>query len=1209
VAYFAAAVAILGLRYWVLPHIDQWRPYIAQQLSQALNAQVSLGHVGADWSGLNPTLQMQDVNFIDNRQRRLLHLPQVKAELSWRSLLRGSLQFVMIEARGLDLSVRRDAQEQLQVLGYTFALDQVDGQTPEADSAALRWLATQRQVVLRDSTLRWIDELRQAPPLVLRHVTLKIHNQAPQHQFSLVATPPGSLGQSLDIRGQLQRNVRNGVPTTPWSGQIYAEVGKMLPLGWKPWVDLPQDLRSGEVSAQAWLGIERGSPARFTSDVTVKNGHWKLGPESDVEATRARLYLSGPWPGFERIFSPPALSATAQAAQMSPSGTNATAVAAEAAPAIEFRLQMQDLGIQAKALFQHPLDFTRISAQGSIGRLDSGAMRAVVGHVDLVNNDMDARLQGSWQQGGTGQAGLADIRGTFKRAAIAAIDDYLPNSVSLEAREWMDKGLVHGQIHDAQLLLKGDLEFFPFSEEPDQGDFEVQGRYVDGIIDYLPTDKGTLGWPRLSRMSGTVSLHRADLQLTADQAVMQVAADQTISLSGLAARIPNIEHDSVLSIQGDTTALASAYLALLHHSPLGGLLGGDFDEAQAQDTWQVPLALTIPLLNSRDTTVQGAIRFGGGTVSLMPEMPPFKHVSGVLNFTDVEVVADAVKAEFLGGPVAIAGGIGGTQKGLQIQGQATSKALTQYVGLAGMERLRGRIPYRAQLRRPRRGALDLALDSTLEGLALDFPEPVGKPAAQPLPLHMDWQRSDKGNRDSTLNISLGRAITARLLHRKENKKSPYFYAGTVAVNQTAAMLPEGLNIDVENPRVDMDVWSQVFDEFSTPVAGAARRERPLLPDVQQLRLQARAVRFHGLDMDLATFTAKRPAPMQWRVDISSSQTAGTLFWREASGKIAGRVDAKFDRLALGRAGGGSDADSAASDSGDDEADTKTYDDVPAINLDVRRFSLYGHELGQLSLVGVNQSRGTIWKLNTLHLTGASTQLSGSGIWRLKGPDRGLTLDAKLTTENMGAYLDQMGYKNRMSGGKGSIEGKFDWHNLPWRYKMSDLSGRMEFSLQKGRFSSLNSRSARLLELLSLQSVQRLATFNVNPAAWTRDGFPYDNLRGTVQIKSGVMTAHDYRVTGPAGTIVLGGDVNLNNDLLDLQAVVVPNLDVSGAALAAGIAINPIVGLGAFLTQWLLKTPLAKAMTVQYQINGDWNDPKIKEVSHVVDKGAAAPVGH
>src|SRR5690606_27639385 len=80
------------------------------------------------------------------------------------------------------------------------------------------------------------------------------------------------------------------------------------------------------------------------------------------------------------------------------------------------------------------------------------------------------------------------------------------------------------------------------------------------------------------------------------------------------------------------------------------------------------------------------------------------------------------------------------------------------------------------------------------------------------------------------------------------------------------------------------------------------------------------------------------------------------------------------------------------------------------------------------------------------------------------------------------------------------------------------------------------------------------------------------------------------------TINIGGDVDLTTEQIDLQAMVVPKLDVSGATVAAGIAINPIVGLGAFVTQWLLSKPLSKAMTAHYDVTGDLNEPRLKEVS-------------
>src|SRR3546814_17031878 len=115
--------------------------------------------------------------------------------------------------------------------------------------------------------------------------------------------------------------------------------------------------------------------------------------------------------------------------------------------------------------------------------------------------------------------------------------------------------------------------------------------------------------------------------------------------------------------------------------------------------------------------------------------------------------------------------------------------------------------------------------------------------------------------------------------------------------------------------------------------------------------------------------------------------------------------------------------------------------------------------------------------------------------------------------------------------------------MPWDFSKADLNGQIEFSLHKGRFSSLNSYSARLLELLSLQSVKRLARLDFNPAGLTREGFPYDDLRGTVKVSNGLMSTSDYRVLGPVGTIVIGGDINLINEQMYLQAWVIPNQDI------------------------------------------------------------------
>src|SRR5699024_3395261 len=127
----------------------------------------------------------------------------------------------------------------------------------------------------------------------------------------------------------------------------------------------------------------------------------------------------------------------------------------------------------------------------------------------------------------------------------------------------------------------------------------------------------------------------------------------------------------------------------------------------------------------------------------------------------------------------------------------------------------------------------------------------------------------------------------------------------------------------------------------------------------------------------------------------------------------------------------------------------------------------------------------------------------------------------------------------------------------------------------------------------MQSISRLARLDINPLELTKSGFPFDVIRGSLDLDQGRLQTQDYHVAGPAGTMVVDGNITLGSAALDLDAVVVPNLDVSGAAIAAGVVVSPVVGLGAFITQWLLKDPLADAMAARYKIRGTLQDPDIQ----------------
>lgn len=1215
VVYFLAAVLFLGVRYWVLPNIDQWRPQIAQQLSMATGTEVTLGQISAQWHGLNPSLQIQDIAFTKEPRGQVLHLPQLRAVLSWRSIFSRSIQFVSLEAHGLSLKIRRDSEHKLWVMGQPFQLQEALGRNDAGrEDALLQWVLSQHHVALTGATIQWVDETRAAPPLILNNVEFAFQGASNTPRVFLRAVPPHGLGTAFELRGQLDLAGHGAqLPVLgDLRGQFYVHVDNMVAKSWSPWVGISSGLDSGEVSVQWWLAFEHGRAGQIVGDASVRNARWTLDKNTVVQAQSAKVYISGEASDYARLYAAAQAQVFGQSestATADPSGVSGILKPAEtimskpaeyiepsAASDIDMSVQVNGLEIHAGELFDLPLHFERVALRTGLGlQADGKALRASIKQAHLLNRDMDLQMQGSWSQGGSGVAGLVDMTGVFKRASLSEIDEHMPNTVNLDAREWLAKGLLAGQLENATVKIKGDLVDFPWGGDASKGDFLIAGDYVGGIIDYLPSEKGELGWPRLTEMHGKVSLDRVDLRIVADQAQVWPTDSAPILLSNVVARIPNIEKDSVLTIQGETQAAAQTYLALAEHSPLGGLLDGQLSEASAQGNWQVPLQLRIPLLNSDDTTVAGTIRFDGNSFRLMPEMPVLEKVKGELNFTETGVSTQGLTAQFLGGTAAFSGGVGAARKGLQMHGQITAQALTDYVGLEGMRRLKGQFPYQFLWQHSKRDGSVFTVDSSLKGLSLDLPQPWGKAAEQVLPLHARWARAGK-KQDMALDVALGSKVKAALLHRDGSRKGSYFYAGNLAVGQDIALPAAGMSVDVRFPFTDLDAWETLSDEFSQRLpSNSLARKRPLLPDLRQLRVKSQQLHVKGLSLDAATLMVTQPQPAHWRMDIDSAQTTGTVAWDEAADKIPGSVEAHFERLALGspdKAVVNPDADARQTAAG--LADN-ALDDIPSVHLQVDKLILYGRMVGSLSVNGLNQERGKLWRLEKLSLTSPAAQLNGTGQWRLSGENRGLTLKADAKINSLGQYMDQLGFGNTVQQGKGTLSGEFFWRNMPWRFNVADLSGKVDVQMEAGRFRSVSSRSARLLELLSLQSVQRLATLSINPASLFKEGFPFDRLYGTLHIDKGIIDFNNYHVEGPAGNISIGGDVNLATEKLNLQAMVVPNLDMSGATIAAGIAINPIIGVGAFLTQWLLRNPLARAMAVHYHVSGDWDEPKLDEV--------------
>ncbi|MEK7835225.1 MAG: TIGR02099 family protein, partial [Pseudomonadota bacterium] len=180
---FVSALVVGGVRFWLLPNIESYREAIAREISSAARQRIAIGWIEGSWSGFNLQLTLGDVEVFDRAGQPALKLERVDSTLSWWSLVLWEPYFDLIEIGQPDLNIQRDKRGVVSVAGVEMS-GSIDG------GGLADWLLRQEEIVIRDAAIVWRDELREAPELVLRRVSLRLGNDGRHHSFGLRASPP-----------------------------------------------------------------------------------------------------------------------------------------------------------------------------------------------------------------------------------------------------------------------------------------------------------------------------------------------------------------------------------------------------------------------------------------------------------------------------------------------------------------------------------------------------------------------------------------------------------------------------------------------------------------------------------------------------------------------------------------------------------------------------------------------------------------------------------------------------------------------------------------------------------------------------------------------------------------------------------------------------------------------------------------------------------
>jgi uncharacterized protein YhdP len=277
--------------------------------------------------------------------------------------------------------------------------------------------------------------------------------------------------------------------------------------------------------------------------------------------------------------------------------------------------------------------------------------------------------------------------------------------------------------------------------------------------------------------------------------------------------------------------------------------------------------------------------------------------------------------------------------------------------------------------------------------------------------------------------------------------------------------------------------------------------------------------------------------------------------------------------------------------------------MPTIDLVVNELIVRDHNIGSLEVDAHNfQEDGVpVWQLDKLDITNPAATLTATANWRTstqlganadEDTPKRTVFDFKLDIKDAGALLQQFGQPRTLKGGSGTLSGKVVWRGGPTRIDYPTLNGNLAVDMRHGQILKVDPGVAKLLGVLSLQSLARFATLNFKDVIG--EGLPFESVTGTGQISDGIGRTDNFRMVTAPARAEMAGSVDLAQETQDLHVHIVPTVS-AGAGVVAATVINPLFGLAALVADFALSKSISKAFAMDYAITGSWSKPHVERV--------------
>ena len=757
---------------------------------------------------------------------------------------------------------------------------------------------------------------------------------------------------------------------------------------------------------------------------------------------------------------------------------------------------------------------------------------------------------------------------SFNVSDVSAVYPYLPHKkMKPKLQNFFQRALLKGSIARGTLRMDGVLDKGFFRNKG--GNILIEGSARDITMKFHPN------WP---------AVERVDAELVLDNTRLYTVRNRSVSVGNVSVDA-QVEIDDLLNPVLTIKALTTGTLASMHQyavqSRLNELLGGHLERVTVDGDASFQFDLMVPLRRAIDSTIDGVLRSNNGSMSIEGFPAPIEDLIGEVTITRDYLESDNLGGRFLGQEVDIA--LSQPEDAslfavATVSGLLTSQAIVEDLGVPLEGLVDGAASYTARVMFPRGGQetpqpFRIGIDTAMEGLALELPDPVGKPAGDAMQLSGELLFMSGGE----LIESIGQADNGMAWHLSFSKPEGNwdFDRGVLMAGPGDMPLADtrGLHILGETTTVRLEDWLSLSRSGDRNV-GAADRIRSIDVQVADLFAIGQHLQDHRVRLDRSA--------LDWLVQIEGEDITGSVFVPYDFDSDRAMV-VEMERMHL---------------PGDDVSPPSVSRldprKLPPITLKAQEFALGNRYLGAVDVSLVRTEDGL--EAERMIAEDDSFSIVGSGRWVADANEElgsRTYVMATLNSHDVRTTMARLDFAQGISGTLMGVVFDLSWAGGPRASFLDVLDGHVQMRLENGALEEVEPGAGRMLGLISFVALPRRLSLDFRDVF--NKGFRYDSIAGNFNFNDGIASTCDMSLEGPAALIGVVGQVDLANSEYEQGAVV--SAKVGNTLPIVGAVVGGPPGAAAMLIfSQIFKKPLQSVGQVYYGISGPWEEPTIESIN-------------